>query len=297
MNSGNSDIEHKNKFIILLMSCNKTQYEEEEKACRETFLHDADISGIPYYFYKGGHDEQKTDEEAHTMHLTSPDNLAGTARKTIEALKTALKYDWDYVVKTNVSTWLDINKIHNTIQNWEGRDDRNIYGARFIINNISKNVPFPRGNFMILSRSTVEGMLTYADTLNNISDLPKTDDTLLCLSLLYYIQKVLGDNYVERLMEVPSVNTFADDIQDAPEWNDALSVRCKDEVTRKNTPENIRLVHGLKNRPTVRRNFRKATMFETAYGIMPYKQYEVVNAIFNAIKVKKTKDKTEEKST
>ena len=294
MGSGNSDIEHKNKFIILLMSCNKTQYEEEEKACRETFLRDADTLGIPYYFYKGGYDVQRMDDAAHTMHLTSPDNLAGTARKTVDALKMSLNYDWDYIIKTNVSTWLDINKIHNTIQNWEGRDDRNIYGARFIINNISKNVPFPRGNFMILSRSTVEGMLTYADTLNNIGGLPKTDDTLLCLSLLYYTQKVLGDDYVSRLMEVPSVNTFSENIQEAPEWNDALSVRCKDETALENTPKNMRLIHGLKNSPVVRRNFRRATLFETAYGIMPYHQYELTDAVFKSIKARKDKTTSEQ---
>ena len=269
-----------NKFIILMMSCNRPLYIREEQACRDTFLKDAEGAGIPYWFYKGG-DELVIDPESNEMRLPVPDGLGGTARKTVAALTEALKDEgWDYLVKTNVSTWLDVGRIQRAVENWDGRADTNVYGARFLVNQYSKNVPFPRGNFTIFSRSVVEGIVKYSPMLLGADGYPKTDDTLICLSSLYYVEKKAGKRYLGGLMEVPSVFSWSDDIVEAPEWTDALCVRCKDERNPENTPENMRRVHELKATEQDRTYRRPVLHIETPYGFMDYERYcKIVKAL------------------
>ena len=278
----------KNKILILLMSCNQPLYEHEEQACRDTFLKDAESAGLSYYFYKGGAEEISIDRESHTMLLPVPDNLAGTSKKTVLALTEALKMgDWDYVIKTNVSTWLDIAKIVKAVDKWEGSGDRNIYGARFLANDASKKVPFPRGHFMILSRFLVLGIVNWAPKLLNANDMPRTDDTLLCLSMLYHLQKICGDDYEKRLMEVPAVNCWVETIQDAQEWSDALSIRCKDETTPEKTADHMIKTNKLKRSKNQGRMYRRPMgLTETKYGMMGYGMFQKICAMVNAIEKK-----------
>lgn len=294
----------KNKILILMMSCNKDLYEKEELACRETFLKDAEGAGIHYYFYKGG-EEQVIDTENHTMFLRVSDGLGGTSIKTVLALNEALKMDdWDYVIKTNVSTWLDVKKIQKAVNAMEGREDFNIYGARFLVNKASKNVPFPRDHFTILSRSLVESVVRYAPSLIKADGFPKTDDTLICLALLYHIQKASGKEYLGCLKEMPSVMSWTSGISEAQEWTDALSVRCKDEETPDNTPDNMRAVHALKNTKNLKRSYtREVKLVETPYGLMSYGMYDKVMKILSAQNQpatepeKKEEPRTEKKQT
>ena len=263
----------KNKILILLMSCNQPLYQREEQACRETFLKAAEGAGIPYWFYRGG-SELVVDPDSRVMTLPVPDDLAGTARKTVAALTEALKDgSWDYLVKTNVSTWLDVEKIQAAVDMWEGRDDTNIYGARFLANEASMHVPFPRGHFTVMSRSLVEGVVSYSPRLIATGKCPRTDDTLICLSAMYFIEKALGKRYLESLKEVPSVTAWAEDIVDAPDWTDALSVRCKDEPDRENTPDNMRKVQTLKSSGESGDRRRPMGVIETNYGPMTYDRY------------------------
>lgn len=280
-----------NKALILLMSCNQALYEEEEMACRETFLKDAEYVGMKYYFYKGLNEMHKTqmiDNEEHTIYLDKDDSLSGTYQKTIAAFEEALKIDaWDYLIKTNVSTWLNIPKIKDAIESWPGKDDLNIYGARYIANKMSMNVPFPRGCFVIFSRSLIEGIVQVAKKLINSKSMPKTDDTFICLASLYFLQKENGLLYMERIKEVPAVNSWVNNIEDAPEYNEALSIRCKNEKHKERTAENMRKVHGLKQTENVKpRYFRPVNLIETKYGMLTYDRYE------KFIAAEKSKDET-----
>lgn len=285
----------KNKILILLMSCNQPLYQEEEQACRDTFLKDAEGAGLSYYFYKGTDGELTIDQESHTMLLPVHDGLGATSKKTIMAFHEALKMeDWDYIIKTNVSTWLDVPKIVKAVDKWEGREDTNVYGARFLANDASKKVPFPRGHFTILSRTLVEGIVKFGPLLVKANGMPKTDDTLLCLSMLYHIQKILKETYQEKLMEVPSVIEWSDAIQDSREWSDALSVRCKDEKNPENTPENMRKTHKLKRAKNQARSFRRPMgLIETKYGLMTYPAYNHISALIDKI-AKEAEEKKKE---
>ena len=269
----------KNKILILLMSCNKDLYCKEEQACRETFLKDAEEAGIKYYFYKGlpeGVTEQYVNQEERTIYLDAPDNLAGTGKKTVAALKAVLETDeWDYVLKTNVSTWIDIDKVQKAVNTLPGPDDLNVYGARFLANESSKRAPFPRGHFVIYSRKLVGGILDCAGKMANVKSIPKTDDTFLGLVSLYYIQKVAGEKYVERIKEVPAVNSWHEDISSAQEYSDALCIRCKNEEDKEKSADNMRKAHSLKRSPgrKPKAYFRDVDLIETKFGLNTYATY------------------------
>lgn len=266
------------KTMILLMSCNQPLYREEEKVCRDTFIQDAEGAGLSYYFYKGldeAHSAQCIDNETHTIYIDANDGLGGTGKKTIAALELSLAEDYDYLIKTNVSTYLNIGNIVKLIDTLPGRDDTNIYGARYIVNEYSRNIPFPRGFFAIYSRSVVKGAVGVGKLLVGKENMPKTDDTLMCLATLYSLSKELGVNYVSAIKEIPSVWFWSDEIWDSVEFDEALAIRCKDEENQLDTPENMRKLHAIvkgKEKPA-RKGYRPARYIETAYGTMLYENY------------------------
>ena len=281
------------------MSCNQPLYLNEEQACRDTFLKDAEGAGLSYYFYKGlddTHTASRIDNETRTIHLDVHDGLGGTAKKTAMALSVANQLDFDYLIKTNVSTYLNINNIVEALDNWEGREDLNIYGGRFLINKASKNIPFPRGYFTILSKKLVSGITGYAYNLSNSNAMPKTDDTLISLCLLYYMQKNLGEEYTKKLMQVPSVVAWHDDIEEDPNFENALAIRCKNERDKEKTPDNMKRVHELlhANAPLTPKRYTPVTQFETGYGMMEYDNYLRLDKLLQAIKEMTEKKKDPE---
>lgn len=277
----------KKKFIILLMSCNKPLYLKEEQACRETFLKDAEGADIPFWFYRGGEERQFIDTDR-VMHFNCPDGLGGTSKKTVLAMTVSLQLgDWDYLIKTNVSTWLNIGKIAEAIDKWDGRSDHKIYGARYLVNTSSKNVPFPRGHFSIFSRDMVEGIVKWSPKLIGEENFPKTDDTLIGLSCLYQIMRVYDEKYQDCLMEVPAVNDWTESLEDAPDVLDALCIRCKDGGDNEKTPDNMRRAHELLHTPVSdwkRKGYRPVNMFETGFGLMNYDVYSAMDKVYKAFR-------------
>ena len=112
---------------------------------------------------------------------------------------------------------------------------------------------------------------------------------LLCLCLLYHIQRERGLRYTDSLMEVPSVTAWSDKAYDSPEWTDALSVRCKDEEAPEETPGNMRRAHAWKREPPEREWRRPMGPVETALGLMPYGRYD---RIMTEVRKRKGGEKT-----
>lgn len=278
------------KILILLMSCNKPLYEEEEKACRETFLNDIDEMRFSYWFYKGTnemHPEREFDNETHTLYLPVPDDLDGTGRKTLEAIRATLNLDYDYLIKTNVSTYLNIDKISEEIETWEGKEDTNVYGGRFLINDFSKNIPFPRGYFTVISKHMVEEMLKIADGVIGKQGAPKTDDTLMGMVLCYILKKKGYDNFMDKLQEVPTVFEWPNyDICRSPEFANCLAIRCKVEKPdgENTTPSNIRLAHERIKSPIRLPAYRPVRLFETEFGLMRPLDFFKLKRLLNSIR-------------
>lgn len=282
------------KILILLMSCNKPLYGEEELACRETFLTDAEGAGMEYWFYKGldeAHSGTCVDVESHTLWIEVNDGLAGTAKKTLGALRWSLTRDYDYLIKTNVSTYLNIKNILSATKGWAGKEDPNIYGASFIVNEYSLNVPFPRGNFVMLPRPLVETVVNVGPLMVGKPSMPVTDDTLTCLALLYGTHREDGPSYMERLKEVPAVTEWFEAIESQPEFSQALSVRCKDERRPERTPAHIRETHVRYKAPAKypTESRRPINLIETGFGFLKYGSY---CEYMDRIKKKREKEKT-----
>ena len=276
------------------MSCNNPLYELEEQACRETFIKDAEGAGVSYWFYRGldeAHPTQFFDTETHTLYLNSRDTLGWTGRKTVEALKATLSEDYDYLLKTNVSTYLNIGNIVKALETWEGKDDHNIYGGTFIVNEFSKDIPFPRGHLTILSKSLVEGLTKYADKLAYSDKMPRTDDTLISLATLYFMERDLNERYQEKLKEVPTIKSWNENVPEDPFLDKVFAIRCKDETEKEDTALHMRDVHKALNGK--KRNiswYKTADVFETGIGTMNYNNYLLMKRILATIKEIKEKN-------
>ena len=127
-------------ILVLIMSCNKEFFKEEEKVCQETYLENIGSlhPNITYYIYRGkedgsGNTEDWIDHENHIIHINSEDDdLANVYQKTIAAFKLLDKegVKYDYVVRTNTSTWINLDLLDLFI-GFLDNDTTNYAGALF----------------------------------------------------------------------------------------------------------------------------------------------------------------------
>ena len=275
-----------NRILILLMSCGDPLYEEEERVCRETFLENVP-EGVEWYFYKGTGQEHPCsgiDEETHTVWVDAPDTLNGTAEKTLRAIRAVLDdgKEFDYLLKTNVSTYICMDRLMEVMSRVaEPERDFNIYGARFIVNSASLNVPFPRGHFILVSRTLLEGSMPRAVSFLETGTLPRTDDTLLSLALLYHISRDLGLKYLELLREVPAINDYDHAAEcPLPTLPVSVAIRCKHHSDNRLTPDAMRALHKRIVSPVQETSFPCPLFFETPYGFQTYNRYLKYDKLF-----------------
>lgn len=100
------------KILILVMSMNHPQYEEQEQAIRETWGAEAEKNSYnKVIFYKGTDKETYYDESTSTLYVKNDDLLTHTYTKTLDAfdwIRKNLDFDFDYIFRTNTSTYVNV---------------------------------------------------------------------------------------------------------------------------------------------------------------------------------------------
>lgn len=188
------------KLLILAMSCNLEKYLNEEKAVRNTWGKDIDqgkYPGIDYFFFTSA-PEYAIDNKAKKIYVKSGDTLDDTTDKTRQTLKIAeLFFDFDYVLITNLMTFLNLKLIYEFINSNVINDDY-IYGGDYV--QPFNYTGFLRGNFLLFAKK-------YVSIINNSSDFNKiaNDVDLSC---------ILADNfanykdYLEKIRQVEAIRHF-----------------------------------------------------------------------------------------
>lgn len=186
------------KIIIISMTCNRPDYCVEESVIRGTWGQDI-IDGIKFFIYKSQR-EKETRVSDGAIYVNSPDTWQGTSEKTYKTLKYLCEHeDFDYVVKTNTSSYINIEVLKKFVESLPNDDD-NVYGTR-IIHNRGKKLLYLGGNFMILPKKIVEAIC------QEKSIPPIVDDIWLGNVIKKYFEK---QNIVfhEKLKRIPTVETF-----------------------------------------------------------------------------------------
>ena len=154
------------KILITVMSCNDDFFIKQEQIMKETWIKQLNqFDNIDYIIYRGDPNIQKHkyDKEQHVLSLKCEDDLDNTYKKTYYAFKLANKiYDYDYIFRTNTSTYVNITLLNQFIQ--ELSNDEILWSSDLY--SLSNSFcPYPlylygRGNGMILSKKLINIILS-----------------------------------------------------------------------------------------------------------------------------------------
>ncbi len=190
-------IKSKKKILFLIQSCNREDFLNEEPIVRETWAKDivnGNITNTRILFYRRSLDGKECIEND-ILYVNESDAYSNTYLKTIAALDYVNKnIDFDYIVRTNTSTYINTEIIVNLINSFS-ENDNNIYGTRLIINASSKWYIYLRGNCVIFSKDVSKDIVS-----SQVSRMLGPDDSLIGYNLANFWH-VKGINYFDRLKQ------------------------------------------------------------------------------------------------
>ena len=184
----------------MIMSCNDSFFLKEEEIISKTWLNKIP-ENIDYCFYRGDEtlEKHKYNKEEHLLNLRCEDNIENTFKKTYYAFNIIGKIfkDYDYVFRTNTSTYVNLDLLNNFIQRLDN-DEILWTGELYSLSN--SFCPYPlylygRGNGIILSKKLIN--IINKEGLGYLY-LEKCDDWIIGNILnSYWIRK--GKNYLDYI--------------------------------------------------------------------------------------------------
>lgn len=105
------------RCLILSMSCNtEERYEMEESCIMNTWGKDAvSNDDFDFFFFKGGYKKNEIDYEHNTIKMTCGDEMYNTSEKMKLAHFLTKDLNYDYVLITNTSTYINVELIDKFI--------------------------------------------------------------------------------------------------------------------------------------------------------------------------------------
>lgn len=149
------------KIIFLSMSANKQPYTAEEEVVKKTWakdIIDGKYEGCSFYAYSASSNKRSYVKENH-IYIDASDSLEGTYDKTYKCFLFLLEnYNFDYIVRTNTSTYINVQLVTDFINQLPETDDK-IYCTRLIscVPKYEKNIGvFPCGLFYFFAQKVVK---------------------------------------------------------------------------------------------------------------------------------------------
>jgi hypothetical protein len=161
------------KVLILVLSMNDGKHYSEFFETQKKTWDSIDVDGFRTFYYFGNCLENKIIDNE--IHLVVKEDLYNTSKKFIESLKMIKDFDFDYIVRTNSSSYIDKFKIKEFLKNKPNE--------KFISGIIGRHesVNFVSGACFFMSKDIVNFILENEKDI----DLNIIDD----LSLGYFFQK------------------------------------------------------------------------------------------------------------
>lgn len=168
----------------MAMSCQNEFFVNQEKYVKETWAKDV-IDGkyenISFMIYRGGYDKNAYSKKENLLKLNVEDDLDHTFKKTYFAFSMVEKIfgEYDYVFRTNTSTYVNVELLNAFIQKIEN-DDYIYTGEVYSLTEFGAPYPMSlraRGNSLILSKKNIE--LILKEGLPLLYILPGSDDVVI----------------------------------------------------------------------------------------------------------------------
>jgi len=223
------------------MSCNIERFRNEEQVIKETWGKpiiegDPDVS---IYFYRGGCNMNVVNDKTHEILLSCGDGLDNTFEKTIKAFLGINRKDYDYVIRTNTTTYLNIPLLKQVIEQLD--NTAQFYGGRLVSNRKSEYVPFFRGCFMMFPKSLVTELLEVVPKYG-----VKGVDDIDIAKILCNERRKDGNlkEYIELLREAPGIEKISE-TDFLEKVKTAYYIRAKENKTGENHVAIFKVLHEL----------------------------------------------------
>lgn len=247
------------KILILAQSCNSSLndnfFGKEIQCIKETYVSNLP-SNIDFIYYIG--DSEKEELAGDCLKLTCSDDIYSTFRKTYYALRFLHSHNiqYDYIVKTNTSTYINIQLLNEIINSIE--DDKKLYCTElYSLSDGCCPSPldlFARGNCIILSKywqniilsrgiSFLYLNITDDKTIGNIHNSVKIQegqqyiDNFVCFPHGWY--KCVNNPNIVNNHKLCRYGSALDD------YSKFLTVQIKNYINRNLEFEHFKEIHGL----------------------------------------------------
>ena len=249
---------NKKKIIILAMSCNQDFFQHQEEIIKTTYAKDI-IEGkypnIEFWIYTASFDTKyHVNHNEHKLYIPSDDSLNGTYEKTIKALKliNTLKIEYDYIFRTNCSTYINIELLDRFINECQLNDETIYTGAIYCTDNGTG--PFNWcyygvGNAILFSKYWINILLTNKPysfknyVVNKNEPYYKIDDNTIGLIVNGYLFKNHKDMFdAWQNFDFPMINNIPDKPQNY------IAIPCREynpENTRDNEEKYMKDIHNI----------------------------------------------------
>lgn len=219
------------KVLFLVQSCNKERYIQEEELIRNTWgkriWKDCDL-----FFYRG---DGENILDGDVLKLKCGDELKDTFSKTIMALTVFKNSNYDFIVRTNTSNWINVDYLMEILSQMN-KNKRELVGCQVVTNNSSEGIPFIRGNFWIFNEQIQQDIY---DSITNTKYYKGIDDVCLCFNLVRYYNRI-GVDYLDCLKVLSS--TIIEDINEKIDFTKTVCIRCAEYIKKKESSDVIKEV-------------------------------------------------------
>jgi hypothetical protein len=146
------------KILILVLSYDDSGiYTEFYKTQKQTW-DSVNVDGVETYYYFGDSYENKI--VGYDIHTSVPESLINCGSKSIEAFKLISNMDFDFVFRTNSSSYIDKNLLKLHLEN---KPKNNFYSG--ILGN-HFGIPFCSGSGFVLSKDLVHLLIDNKEKLD-----------------------------------------------------------------------------------------------------------------------------------
>lgn len=120
------------------MSCNHPFFEKQFNFAKDTWLKEVwNFDNIDYCLYSSSETEKfYINKKKHIIKVPCDDSIFGTYDKTIKTLTLIEQeniYDYDYIFRTNGSTYINISLLNEFIQNLKDEDWNKVYAPKIYL--------------------------------------------------------------------------------------------------------------------------------------------------------------------
>jgi hypothetical protein len=140
--------------MILVQSSTLFEYPELRKTQEETWVKN---SVIPVYFFEAGTENKITDN---TIKVKSGQNYIFMFITAVKAFEQALQFDWEYLVKTDNSCYIDTVELKQLLST---KPKIGLFCGKEV-DFIPNILPFIWGECMIFSRDVITDLITLVAT-------------------------------------------------------------------------------------------------------------------------------------